>query len=450
MKTYLYLILAAFLLNGLLSTSLQAQYNATGWIAQPDELSSFRYLPGRLNLGEKTFAVSFANPYFYVGQNMAGIGDAMKLFDGKLSAAERKQEWRNMAGELKSTNRVGALAEAFPLAIAFRLGKDSPITFVATTEVKAGMALTFNDNMGRLIMTGNKGFEGQTVDLGDKLRFRAMALQAFGAGINWQVIGEPGDALSLSVGGQLKFLQGYLGADLEMNQASLYTSEPLMRWEYDYTMHTAGLDNRYEDSRGISGSGIGADLGATLGLGENIEISASLTQLGAIRFTKNITNYRGRDAFDWEGVESNEFLDFDSYNVDSIFDRLKPTESYSGDFTLNIGPKALVHAVYRIPASGSNDFDRHRIGLSWVQGLSQGPFTTTMPYVVGSYVFRPVGALGIGGSAGWGGFSGISFGLLLAVDAGPFRMGFGTQHILGGLLSSGTATDLNLSFDFVF
>lgn len=431
--------------------ALFAQYNATAVIAQPDELSAFRYLPGRLQMGDRLVAVSLGNPYVYFGQNIAGYGTLLDAFDADRGSADRSEDWRKLADKLKARNRVGAVAEAMPLAVAFRPGRESPLTFVLTTEVRAGVGASFNREFGELIMVGNKGMQGENIDLGDALSMRAIGIQTFGLGANYQLIGEPGDALHVALGGQLKIVRGLVSADLEINRASLYSSEPELRFDYDYSMRTAGLDDRYDVSpTQSSGSGFGVDLGGTVGLGDNIEISGSILNLGAVKFNKNITTYRGQDSFTWTGAESEQFLDLSRYNADSLIDRLRPKEEYGGSFRQNIGPMVILQAVYRLQDSG-NEYDAHRLGLTYFQGLASGPLTSSRPFLAGSYLFHPVKALGLGASMGWGGHSGFALGLMLAVDTKFFRMGIGSQQLLGAISpTSGTATDVNLTLDFAF
>ncbi len=426
-----------------------AQYNATAIIAQPDELSAFRYLPGRLQLGNRVVGLSLGNPYFYFGQNMAGANTVLNAFDAERGSADRSEDWRKLASKLKDRNRIGAVAEAMPLALAFRPGRESRFTFVFTSEVRAGMAASFNRQVGELIMVGNRGMDGQSMDLGDGLGLRAVGIQTFGVGTNIRLIDL--DDLSLAVGGQIKWVRGLFSADLEVDRINFFSSEPELRFDYDYSLQTAGLDDRY-DTRALqsAGSGFGLDLGASLSLGRNLEFSGSLINLGGVTFDKYITTYRGRDQFAWSGTEADRFLGFSRYNLDSLLDRLRPDEQYSGSFRQNIGPMLILQGVFRIPASNES-YDAHRLGLTYFQGLAAGPLTSARPFLAASYLIHPVSVLGLGGSLGWGGHSGVAAGLMLALDTGFFRLGLGTQQLVGVMApATGTATDFNLTLDFAF
>jgi hypothetical protein len=74
-------------------------------------------------------------------------------------------------------------------------------------------------------------------------------------------------------------------------------------------------DNRFKTSKGISdfvsgkkNIGLGLDLGATYELNDKIMISASVTDLGFIRWNKDITTLSADNTFEFSGLNMNDFF----------------------------------------------------------------------------------------------------------------------------------------------
>jgi len=427
-------------------------------------------------MNKEVGAVSLGNPYLYFGQNMGGWADLTKPFDAASSVEERTAEFYKMSDNLKKINRIGLVFDAMPLAVAFRTNKKSRISYAVTWEIRAGLGLSFNREMGQLLMRGNKPQLGTNIDLKKGFRVSAQAMQAYGFGATYQLLNKPGDYLYLAVGGRAKVLVGLVSAQLKLDRLSLLNNEREMLLDYGYEIRTSSLHGNYDPPSlwRPAGWGFGADLGATLGIGKNWELSATLMNLGYLRFNKKLATYSGGDYFPWRGLETGDFLDTDGYDFEALGDRFQPAEDFSSSYTQNIGASMLLHAIYRIPkpapppvkrsqlGRGGNyretditpyfrTYDIHRFGLSYVQGFANGPYTTTSPFVVASYFNHPVRKFGWGFSGNWGGYSGFSVGLMTAVELRNFRLGLGTQQALALFaFPKSKAVDLNLSLDFAF
>lgn len=165
-----------------------------------------------------------------------------------------------------------------------------------------------------LIWEGNGKFIGQTLDIAPAGSFEAF--NEIGVGLS-RKIG------LVTVAGRMKFLSGAAAfeSDPDHRKATVYTNPDIyqLTLETDYTFRSAVIVNGIDTSglaydinwgdvkRGqlfSKNRGFGLDLGITAKLGERLQVSASILDLGAkINWKDNANEFKSKGKWEYAGVE---------------------------------------------------------------------------------------------------------------------------------------------------
>ncbi len=178
----------------------------------------------------------------------------------------------------------------------------------------------------RLALKGNEGFSGSKIDL-SSLRADIKYYREFGAGYSRNIT----DKLRIGVKGKLLFGIAAVSIDnkslgITVNEdyshsidanLAVNISAPLNVY-MDSNNNIDSLkfdDTRFKTASGVvdflSGKknmGFGMDIGATYDLNDRITLSASITDLGFIRWTRDVTNLRAADHFDFSGLSMDDVI----------------------------------------------------------------------------------------------------------------------------------------------
>ena len=133
-----------------------------------------------------------------------------------------------------------------------------------------------------------------------------------------------------SVGGKLKLLLGHANVDTDFNDLSLTVSRE--RWllqgnssirsavpgitvneDEDGRVDKVKFDDNIKFGKSFSGIGAGMDLGATYNPLENLQFSASVVDLGFIRWNKNLNKINKENDFEFDGIVydiNNDSIDY--------------------------------------------------------------------------------------------------------------------------------------------
>lgn len=217
-----------------------------------------------------------------------------------------------------------------------------------------------------LALEGNEGFVGSTADLS-------------GMGMNAQAFLETHVGLSrdigerLRVGGRLKLMQGAMSASLVADELGVYVNEDYshvfntsvslkLNGPFDVTLDEDGFidDILFREDASFSevgpsfkNFGLGLDLGAEYTLMDNLKLSASLIDLGFMRWGKEAYSFTASNQFTFDGIDITEMFtedkDFDLI-VDEFADSLFNTFDFiqSDDpYTTGLPAKLYLAASYR-------------------------------------------------------------------------------------------------------
>jgi Family of unknown function (DUF5723) len=210
------------------------------------------------------------------------------------------------------------------LGVGFSVGKDGYVFIDINDRMESNIVLP--GDLFQLALKGNEGFSGSKIDL-SSLRADIKYYREFGAGYSRNIT----DKLRIGVKGKLLF--GIAAASIDNKSLgitvnddysqsidanlSVNISAPLNVY-MDSNNHIDSL--KFDDKRFKTGSGVvdflsgkknlgfGMDIGATYDVNDRISLSASITDLGFIRWTRDVTNLQAADHFDFSGLSINDVV----------------------------------------------------------------------------------------------------------------------------------------------
>lgn len=192
-----------------------------------------------------------------------------------------------------------------------------------------------------LLDLGVKGnIPGNTTSL-DGYKLNGMHYREIGLGFNRKILTDD----KMVVGGRVKTLFGMsnvrtIRSDVNLNTAGeedLYA----ITANADILVRTTGVgmleDGDIDYLTNMANIGLGVDLGASYQYSSTLSFSASIVNLGYIKWKEGVTNYESNGEYTFTGIDNNELFngsfEFDATEViDSItnvFEFEESTESYS-------------------------------------------------------------------------------------------------------------------------
>jgi len=234
--------------------------------------------------------------------------------------------------KIKDVNAIQTEALVQLFGLGFGVGKDLYVFLDINERVDANIA--FPGDFLRLGLEGNEQFVGKTIDL-SSLRGNAMYYREAGLGFSKNFTDE------LRLGIKFKTLFGIASASIDNRSLGITVND-------DYT-HTFNADLsanfsapvnfflsgqntidsvNFDDSRfeetseiidfllGTKNMGLGVDIGAEYKISDKLKVSAAVTDLGYIKWKKDVSNLEARSEFVFSGIDMldvyNGTMDFDS------------------------------------------------------------------------------------------------------------------------------------------
>ncbi len=210
------------------------------------------------------------------------------------------------------------------LGLGFSVGDDNYVFFDINDRFDGNIVLP--GDLFRLVLKGGEGLVGSKMDL-SALKGDVKYYREFGAGISRNITDR------LRIGIKVKLLFGIADVTIDtrslgvaVNSDNSYTlntnltvdmSLPLNVYtDSNHNLDSLSFDNdRFKTSSGIrnfvSGSknvGTGMDLGATYQVNDRIVVSASVTDLGFIRWKKDITSLKADNRIKFSGLNISDVV----------------------------------------------------------------------------------------------------------------------------------------------
>ena len=197
----------------------------------------------------------------------------------------------------------------------------------------------------------------------------------------------------LRVGAKVKFLLGGMYADMSLKNTHVTLSEKEWIVSANGEMNLAGkgmtvpekdgglvdFDNIEYDSPGLSGFGLGIDLGATYEVIDNLTVSAAIKDLGFMGWTNNTYASTNNEAWRFDGFENLTFSDDKEEDklenqLDALGDEFEDyanlhRRSTGGSLSKALAATLVVGAEYALPM-----YDKLSFGLLSTSRFN-GPYT---------------------------------------------------------------------------
>jgi hypothetical protein len=215
----------------------------------------------------------------HVGANLpiSPYGDVMSLSDELLK-------------KLKKNNAIRLWYQMDPIHFGFRINKKN--YFSITTAIKTDMNITLKKDLFSFIVKGNAPFEGQELSFlgNDFLSFNLYA--EIGLGYNREI----NDNISFGV--NAKYLSGLFNAHTSQAELLLYTGEKYHALEIKHTLQgkiaaIVDIDSIVpgDIAKNLKNHGFAFDVGARYRINQLFEVSASVLDIGLIKWKTNAKQY---------------------------------------------------------------------------------------------------------------------------------------------------------------
>ena len=208
------------------------------------------------------------------------------------------------------------------LAFGFKIGKNF---FSLNITPKTDISFGYNKSVFDFLLNGNGSYVGKSMSL-DGFSFDVSAYVETAIGYTREINEK------LSAGARLKFLSGLGNINGDFSGVSLYTdpNDYSLTANSDFAINAYGSFILDEDVSSAMGNpsyfnpnnlGLGIDLGANYQFSENLEFFGSIVDLGYLKWSDYGETFRNDGkSFNFEGVNSDEFMDSDGTSFDEDFD----------------------------------------------------------------------------------------------------------------------------------
>jgi outer membrane protein OmpA-like peptidoglycan-associated protein len=226
-------------------------------------------------------------------------------------------DYNNMLGKLSKNNYISVAVQPDLLSFGFRIKEKNYFSFNATEKIQ--VRFRYPKNFMELIWKGNGGLLGEEV----KLNFGVNAIhyREYAIGYARRIDDK------LTVGGKVKYLYGMENVWTEKSDISLTTDANTyaITAKSNIKINTSGVDSTAGLGDGTisdymfkkKNKGFGIDLGGTYKLTDKILLSASILDLGFIKWKQAVTTYQSSDpnaSYTYEGMDLNQMLNDTSDN----------------------------------------------------------------------------------------------------------------------------------------
>jgi hypothetical protein len=251
--------------------------------------------------------------------------------------------------KLKSTNYFTPEMSVQLLGVGFNAGKNLYFSLDVIERVQGNFALP--KDLFVLALKGNDSFLGKTINLSG-LDARLMHFHEFGIGVSRNF----SDKLRIGIRGKLLFgtvnlsmnnkslgltVNNDYSYDLNADLSALISGPIKVHSSINTSTGKTKLDSISFDDERMNNSdfyfstgnmGLGIDLGAVYQLTSKISISASITDLGFIKWKNDVTTLKANSKFRFNGFNVTDVV-----NGDKTFDELAQdmVDSLKNSFTIN-------------------------------------------------------------------------------------------------------------------
>ena len=349
-------------------------------------------------------------------------------------------DYDNMLTKLTDKNYISLAYQPDLLSFGFRMKEKNYISFTITEKVQ--FRFRYPKSFMEFLWKGNGGLLGEEVKFNFGVDFTHY--REYGIGYT-RIVND-----KLTLGGKLKYLYGMENVYTEKSDISL-TTDPTtfdITAKANVAIHTSGLENdtafnatNYMFKK--KNQGIGIDLGGVYKINDKLSLSASIIDLGFIKWKSSNTNYTSKNSdasFTYRGIEFNDFFTKDTTKnpidiiVDSLSEIFKIEKTHT-NYTTKLSSQIYLGGNYFITKKSN-------IGVLFYSQLFDKKIH---PGTALSYNQRVGRWLNVSASYSIYNRSYNNIGLGLALNGGPVQLYVVSDNILGAFLPQNTK-NLHLHF----
>jgi hypothetical protein len=367
-----------------------------------------------------------------INNNFVNFSDVfMNSGDSVISILHPDYDVSRFVAKIKDIDAIEPEMLVQLFGLGFNAGKDLYIFLDINERVASNIAIP--GDLLRLAFEGNEQFVGNKVDL-SSLRGSAIYYREAGLGFSKNF----GNNLRIGVKGKLlmgmaaaSIVNNSLGITINNDYTHTFDADLMVNFSAPLNIYVNGQntldsisfdDSRFNNTAGIidylldfSNFGLGLDIGAEYSFSDRLKISASVTDLGYIKWKRDISNLKARSKFDFSGIDLLEVyngnMTFDSLGqelLDSLKNSLYLTDTET-PFNTNLPFGITVGGSYNLTKSfsiGLLSYTRIvgkqiREALTVSANVNFGnAFSTTLAYTAANGRYDNLGA-GIAFRAGW-------------------------------------------------
>lgn len=410
-------------------------------------------LPGDVSLqaGGSLANVSVYNRYFTGGNQITG-SDVSSIL----------QQW--FGTSMNRMDNIGIDAEVVPLAAVFKFGKNTAIGASARFRTLGHVGI--NRGMAQFMLSGlNTQDFSQPTPVNMDQRMMSTAELAVGISHRIRFLGLIPDNQQLWVGATVQLIRGLDYSQARFNSTLQLTDSSLVH-QFDYTLETVGsmtdeLNRFYQEridptmqphlsdihyhpfSGGgmVKGAGYGLDLGVTYLISfddeytsgkralprRSLTLSAAVTDIGSVRFTKNPATFEANNTFTWSGIQPN--YGYINAKYDSSFTNYMNyviKDSLASDVYGAYKPVSRSGLTAKLPTAfhfgASLNLHRFSIMADAGRGYNSYGMNSDRPYLSVGAELYPLSFLPIRAGYRFGGKTSNSFGVGTGLEFRNFRL----------------------------
>jgi hypothetical protein len=382
--------------------------------------------------------------------------------DAMITFMHKNADKQSFLDALKPVNSINFNLGTNPLSTGWRNGQ---FYFTLDVTEKIDQNFRFTKDFTEFLIYGNQNVD--TVNRTQRFNFSETGLdlnyyREFALGVSYNYEDE------FQIGARVKLLFGLANMTTRLSDITLKTSED--NWELKSSMmldvtgpflyipvdssgyviwDSINVDPAVEDDylgalldnvgtiMGINNPGIGIDFGFSFSPIEDLSFSASVIDLGFIRWKKDAYHLDQSGTIEWEGIEVklNDDQDYGEMLLDSVENQLNFT-SLEESYLTNLAGKLYVGAAYEIN-------EMVKFGIVNRTRIYNYQFYNQLTL---SANVRPIRLFSATLSYSVIGRNYANFGLGIALLAGPLNLYFITDQAPAGYLWPQTINSLNFRF----
>ena len=256
---------------------------------------------------------------------------------------------------LESENILRSVVEIESFNIALQL---AGFQFGLNHSVKVNGFVNYPKNLPDFFWNGNAQFIGETVEIGPDLQI--YAYNEIGLSVAKRIN-------RLHVGAKLKLLTGIGDISTEKRQASIFTSDDVyqLTLNTDYRLNTAAylkiddltnfavdteLGNYTLNDLFSNNTGFGLDLGLIYELTNNLQVAASVIDIGSINWNSEVRNYTSQGTTQYDGLDISNLVRDENLtfgNLTDTLDQIFKFEETSASYSTQLPRKIYLSAKYK-------------------------------------------------------------------------------------------------------